>query len=328
MGGTMADKMNLYRDDAAVDTAVLAAELGAAQRLARHSRSPRTLTEYQRDWRRFCEWANARDLDPAQAEPEVLGAYVAHLVEAGRKPATITRALAAISVALAAGGRTDAPTRHPAVRAVAAGARRQLGTAQRRARPLATTDLARMSAALGTRLVDVRDRALLLVGFAAALRRSEIAALGVADMINNANGLEVRLRRSKTDQTGDGVIVPVAPATDPLCCPVRAWNTWTEAAGLTDGPAFRSVDRHGNLGPGLSDRAVSLVLTRAAERAGLDVDQLSAHSLRAGYVTTAAQRGHSERTIANVSRHRSIPVLRGYVRRGTVWQDAATNLGW
>lgn len=303
-------------------------ELQAARRLAEQSRSPRTLREYQADWDRFATWAAERHADPLLAGPELIGAYIAHLVELGRRPSTISRALAAISVTLAAAGREDHPTAHAAVRAVAAGARRQLGTGQRKARPLTPTELGRMSAALGDTLADHRDRALLLLGFAAALRRQEIVALDVEDLQIHPSGMEVTVRRSKTDQTGDGHLIPVRAATDPVCCPARAWSAWRTAVGSEGGPAFRNIDRHGNVGDRLSDRAVSLILDRAARRAGLDLDGLSAHSLRAGYVTTAAQRGHSERTIANVSRHRSIPVLRGYVRRATAWEDAATDLGW
>ncbi len=308
--------------------AMLDHELGAARELAARSRSERTLNEYRKDWDRFTSWADTRNVDPFEAGPEVFGAYVAHLVQAGRKPSTITRALASISVALAAAGRTDHPTRHPVVRAVAAGARRQLGAAQRKARPLSLTDMARMGAALGNSLADRRDRSLLLVGFAAALRRAEIASLAVTDIVEHPAGMEIHLRRSKTDQAAEGSVIPIASAVDPACCPVRAWTTWKTAAQLEDGPAFRSIDRHGNLGNGLSDRAVTLILDRTARRAGLDPTMLSAHSMRAGYITTAAQRGHSERAIANITRHHSIPVLRGYIRRASIWQDAATDLGW
>lgn len=290
--------------------------------------SYKTLDEYRRDWDRFTAWAEIRQVDLFAAGPEVIGAYVAHLVEAGRKPSTITRALSSISVALAAAGRTDNPTRHPMVRAVAAGARRQLGAAQRKARPLSPADMARMSAALGNDLAGRRDRSLLLLGFAAALRRAEIASLAVTDIVEHPAGLEVHLRRSKTDQDAEGSVIPVAAAADPVCCPVISWNAWRTAADLHAGPAFRSIDRHGNLGDRLSDRAVSVILDRAARQAGLDPTLLSAHSLRAGYVTSAAQRGHSERAIASISRHKSVPVLRGYIRRATIWQDAATDLDW
>ena len=131
-----------------------------------------------------------------------------------------------------------------------------------------------------------------------------------------------------THRAAKGSVIPVAAAAGPSCCPVIAWQAWRTAAGLHEGPALRSIDRHGNLGDGLSDRAVSVILDRTARRAGLDPTQMSAHSLRAGYVTTTAQRGHRERAIANNSRHRSVPVLRDYIRRATVWQDSATDLGW
>jgi integrase len=189
-------------------------------------------------------------------------------------------------------------------------------------------EVSRMAGALPDTLAGIRDRALLLLGFAAALRRSELANLLVEDVVEVDAGLEVTIRRSKTDQDGEGAVVPVRLARDPASCPVRAWQAWTTAADLTDGPAWRAINRHGAIGAGLSDRAITDILVRAATSAGVNTDGLSAHSLRAGYVTAAALGGASERAIAAVSRHQSVPVLRSYVRRATVWQDAATDLGW
>ena len=113
-----------------------------------------------------------------------------------------------------------------------------------------------------------------------------------------------------THRAAKGSVIPVAAAAGPSCCPVIAWQAWRTAAGLHEGPAFRSIDRHGNLGDGLSDRAVGVIHHRTARRAGLDPTLLSTHSLRAGYVvTTTAQRGHSERAIAKISCHHSVLVL-------------------
>lgn len=303
--------------------------LDTAARLIAAARSPRTTAEYRRDWARFTEWAQALGIDPRSAQPEHVAAYVGHLTDAGRKASTISRAVYALAVTFDDLGRgDDNPARHPGVRRTLKGMRRTVGTAPKRARALSTTELGRMSSHLPDTLIGQRDRALLLIGFAAALRRSEISALDAGDLTDSLSGLEVRVRRSKTDQEGEGATIPVAPSADPVCCPVLAWRTWRNAAQLEDGPAFRSIDRHGRMGGRLSARAVTTVLERSAARAGVSTDGLSAHSLRAGYVTTAAQRGHRELDIREISRHRSLTVLQGYVRRATVWQNPATDLGW
>ena len=310
-------------------TPALADDLGTAARLIAAARSPRTVQEYQRDWTRFETWAQGRGLDPASIQPEHVAAYVGHLTDAGYKASKISRAVYALAVTFDDLGRgDDNPARHPGVRRTLKGMRRTVGTTPKRARALSTTELGRISSHLPDTLIGRRDRALLLVGFAAALRRSELSALDVVDLADSLSGLEVRVRRSKTDQEGEGAVIPVAPSADPVCCPVLAWRAWRTAAQLEDGPAFVSVDRHGRKGGRLSARAVGTVLERSADRAGVPTDGLSAHSLRAGYVTTAAQRGHRELDIREISRHRSLTVLQGYVRRATVWQNPATDLGW
>jgi site-specific recombinase XerD len=310
-------------------TPALADDMAGARALLARSRAESTLAAYRRDWSRFTAWADDRGLDAERARPDDVAAYVAHLVELGRKPATIERAVVSISVAMKSLGRVDDnPTRAEVVRQVLAGMRRTLGAAQKKARPLGTAELTRLVSGCPPTRAGLRDRALLLLGFTAALRRSEVAALNVEDvLVVDDRGLEVTVRRSKTDQEGEGAVIPVRAASDPTCCPVRAWQAWRETLAYDEGPAWRSIDRHGHVGRRLSDRAVTLILDRAAGAAGVTRDRLSAHSLRAGYVTTAAQRGHSERKIANVSRHKSMPVLRGYIRRATVWDDAATDLG-
>jgi integrase len=181
----------------------------------------------------------------------------------------------------------------------------------------------------GAAVFDERLHALLLVGFAGALRRSELVALNVDDVDDHERGFTLRLRVSKTDQEREGRRIAIPRGTDPETCPVRALRAWLSAAAIGDGPLFRSVDRHGNIAPmRMSGRAVSLVIKRAAQRAGFDPDLYSGHSLRAGFATTAAANGASERAIANQTGHRSMEVLRRYIRHGTLFTDnAATMLG-
>ncbi|WP_165356834.1 site-specific integrase [Nocardioides zhouii] len=170
-----------------------------------------------------------------------------------------------------------------------------------------------------------RDRAILLVGFAGALRRSELVALRVDDVEWRDEGAVLHIRRSKADQEAAGREVALPRGKDEQSCPVDALRSWLAEGDISRGQLFRSVDRHGNVGEQLSDRAIVLVIRRAATAAGLDPDKYSGHSLRAGFATTAAAHGASERRIAVQTGHRSMEVLRGYIRHATVFTDNAVN---
>jgi integrase len=178
-----------------------------------------------------------------------------------------------------------------------------------------------MVAELGNSAIDVRDRALLLVGFAGALRRSELVALDVADVSFEKQGVVLALRRSKTNQEGNDERIAIPYGSDYTTCPVRALQTWLEL--VDDGPLFRSIDRHGNVGGRLSDHSVALVVKKLANVAGLDADKVAGHSLRSGFATSAARAGKSEAAIMRQTRHKSVTVARRYIRQGTKWDDHA-----
>ncbi len=154
-------------------------------------------------------------------------------------------------------------------------------------------------------------------------RRSELVALDVEDVAEQSQGLVVTVRRSKVDQEGAGLVRAVPFGAIPETCPVRALRAWLEAR-ITSGPLFRSVDRHGNVSAERTDGlTVARVVKRAALAAGLDPERFSGHSLRLGFVTTAARRGCSERAIANQTGHRSMLVLRRYIRRANAFEENA-----
>jgi integrase len=162
------------------------------------------------------------------------------------------------------------------------------------------------------------------------LRRSELVGLRCADIEDHDDGLVVIVRASKTDQEGQGHRVPVAKGRDRFTCPVRALRAWLAVACPEgcDGsqPIFRRVDRWGSVGSSaLTGRAVAMIVKRAAEAAGLDPERYAGHSLRAGFATTAAANGATERQIANVTRHRSMDVLRGYIREANLFADSAAD---
>lgn len=243
------------------------------------------------------------------------------------KVSTLYRRLSGISQAHQAAGH-ETPTKDAEVRLVFQGIRRTLGTGPDQKNPAITAEVRAMIETLKLdSLSGARDRALLLAGFAGAFRRSELVSLDVADVAFSADGLVVQLRRSKTDQEGQGRKVGLPFDSNPLTCPVRALRDWLERAGLSHGPIFRPIDRHGNLKPiRLTDQSVALVVKRCANAAGLDFEKYAGHSLRSGLVTAAAMADVSERSIMAQTGHKSLPVVRRYIRDGSLLQGEWTDL--
>jgi integrase len=219
----------------------------------------------------------------------------------------------------------DDATAHAAVRQVIKGARRTLTVATRNERaPLLLDDLRAMLDVLGDCAAGHRDRALLLVGFGLGSRRSELVALDVADLDWSARGVAVNIRRSKTDQTGAGRVVALPYGRQTSTCPVRALRKWLDVAGITSGPVFRSVNRHGRISADrLTDKAVALVVKAVATRADLDPSRLAGHSLRAGLVTTCALAGVTDDAIMRQTGHTSTAMVRRYTRVADAYRNNA-----
>ena len=291
-------------------------------------RATSTRAAYARDWSAWAEWCRQRGAVALPAEPEAIALYVTELA-GERHPSTINRRLAAIASVHRDAGIEPPPTAAGPVVRVMRGVRRTVGTAPRRQVTAAVTaDVRAMVEHLPPGLIGVRDRALLLVGFAGAFRRSELVALDVEDLAETDDGLVVTVRRSKTDQEGAGRQLGVPYGSQPASCPVRALRTWREASGVDVGAVWRSIDRHGRMGGRLSPAAVALVVKRAAAGAGLDPARYAGHSLRAGLATAAAAAGVSERAIMAQTGHKSLPTVRRYIRGGSLFRDnAAAQVG-
>lgn len=289
-------------------------------------RPANTTRAYGADWRTWLEFTAAKDLPATAASRGTLRAFVAHLWDVGAAPSTIDRRLAGVVVTLRREHRvTINPDDTRAARELLkdygrrAAAEQQSPRGRGQAAPLLLPDLRRISAACPDALDGIRDRALVLLGFAIAGRRSEVAGLLVRDLRDDPNGLVVEVRVSKTKPR----TVAVPYGSNPLTCPVRAWRAWAEAAGLDDpdGPAFRRVDRHGRLLGALSGAAAGEVVTRAAERAGVEA-RLTGHSVRAGLATEARRAGKDRKAIAATTGH--VPnsaVLDRYLRTVDRWSD-------
>jgi integrase len=308
---------------ATTTSAELEALADTARRYIGAAKAPATLRAYRIAWREFDSWCSQRALVALPAPPEVLALYLAD--QAGVKAtATLGLRLVAIRAAHREAGHED-PTVATVVRETWAGIRRTFGTAQHGKAPARTVELRAMLDTLDpTSTIGVRDRALLLVGFAAALRRSELVALEVADVAAREDGLVVTVRRSKTDQEGEGVQLGVPHGAHPQTCPVTAVARWLEVSGIDAGPVFRRVHPDGTIGDrALHHSNVARIVKRCAEAAGLDPAQFAGHSLRAGLITSAAEADVHERDIMRQSRHKSIPVMRRYIRGATLFRDNA-----
>lgn len=290
-----------------------------ARQYAEQAKAPNTLRAYRADLAHFSAWCRSVGEPELPATPATVAVYVARLAE-DRKTSTIQRRLVAISQVHKAMG-LESPTAHPAVRAVLKGVLRSKGSAPSQKAALGTAELRALLARTPATLIGVRDRAVLLLGFAAALRRAEIVALDVADVsLIPEQGLIVHVRRSKTDGEGRGTEIAVPHGKRPETCPVLAVRSWLQKTTLTEGPLFRPIRKGSKpTDQRLSDRAVARVVQRYAHEAGLNPGLYGGHSLRAGFVTAAAALDVAEHLIQEVTGHKSIQVLRGYVRKGAMF---------
>lgn len=307
----------------------LASIVDKARQFAANSKAANTIKAYQSDWQHFTSWCLAHNLDSMPASPGSIALYITDLTSSC-KVATITRRLAAISkVHQAAGHDSPCAMRHAVVKETLDGIKRTLGVAQIGKAALLTDALRSLVTVIPDSLIGKRDSALLLLGFAGGFRRSELVALTVADVDFAEDGAKVTLRRSKTDQEGQGRVIGVPYGSNALLCPVRVLRHWLVAAAITEGPVFRGVDRHGNVaGAALTDQMVGRVLKQYCRVAGLDASTFGAHSLRAGMATQAAINGASERSIMRQTGHKSTAMVRRYIRDSEVFRDnAAGRLG-
>jgi len=296
-----------------------------ASNLARSTRRA-----YAGDFAHFADWCTTINAPALPASAETVFLYIVSLVAdanaAGYSVATLERRLAAITYVHEVNGDGASPARHVKVRELMAGVRRAYGKAQARRDPLTTTQLAAMVAALDLdTLAGKRDRAVLLVGYAGAFRRSELAGLVLAHLDRQGDGYVVALGRTTTDrETRAGRIVGIPAFAASALCPVVALDAWLTAAQIDHGALFRRVTRHGTISAAaLSPASVALIVKRCALAAGIPAGRLAGHSLRAGHATTAAANGAPDRVIMRQTGHRSVDTLEGYAGPGRVLVDSS-----
>lgn len=299
----------------------LRATVEHARNYAVASRAASTVRAYRVAWDAWAAWCRLQGLDELPAAGESVALYAAHLAASGSAVSSIELALVAINQRHRLEGHPS-PRAHRAVSEVMRGIRRTHGVATKQKAALLVGAVKVCVKKLPSRVLGVRDRALLLVGFAGAFRRSELVDLDVEDLAFEADGVAIRIGRSKTDQEGRGRTVGVPLGRHAATCPVRALRAWLEVSGLERGALFVGLTRHGKLtGYRLSGRDVARIVKRTAARAGLDPAALAGHSLRSGFCTSAAKAGAGERQIMRQTGHKSPTMVRRYIRDAEVLAD-------
>ena len=298
--------LGLTSDDTARIAAAIDAELAESTR-----------TSYLSAWRHWEAWCRGRGIPALPTVPESLAAFLAERAEAGLCFGTLDGACSAIAHRHHQEGLPD-PTADVLVRRVRRGLRRIMGTAPRRqAHPLTVTELEQIVSTIDTgTAIGARDRAVILLGYASALRPGELSALDLADIVPKPTGILVAVRRSKTDQDGHGQLIGVARGQHRETDPIRAFDVWLKIRPAGPGALFTRVYRSGTatterIGP----RAVSRLVQARAIEAGFEGIPVTGHSLRAGHATTAAVNGAPIDRIAAQTRHRDLgTLLNHYIR--------------
>lgn len=296
----------------------------AARRYARKSRAKSTWRAYCRDWQQFEAWYGTVDLATLPAEPETIAMFVASQAADGLSPSTLARRLAAIRLVHLGAGH---PSPHNTIQVteVMLGIRRAWGKPPDRKAPAIDEEIKKMVQAVQPETnKGLRDRALLLFGFAGAFRRSELVALNTWNLEERKEGVKVTIEVSKTDQEAQGQVIAIVRQPDSPYCPVQALQDWRTVARIERGALFRRMYRSDKVGTSrLSSQSVAIIIKHYAHRVGLDSSRYSGHSLRRGFLTSAARTRASIFKMADQSRHKSLDVLRQYVQKEEMFEDNA-----
>jgi site-specific recombinase XerD len=290
------------------------------------AKSPNTVRAYKADWADFEAFCKPRQLNTLPADAGTVAQYIAKLAKRGLKASTIGRRLVALDQVHRRRG-FDAPSETSMVRFVFGGIQRDLGTKPEPKAPLLVDELERLLAILPANLLGLRDKALLLLGFAGAFRRSELVAIDIEHLERHDQGLVVHLGRTKTDPEGRGRKVGIPYGKNPERCPVLVLRAWVKAAGFRSGALFRPVNKHGQVvDRRLDDRAVAKIVQRTAKAAGLDPKRYAGHSLRSGFCTSAALAGANDRAIMKQTGHTSLQTVQRYIQDAQLFQGNAAAL--
>ncbi len=289
------------------------------------SKASHTIDAYESDWNDFVDWCEYNHESFFPAEPETIVNYINDLADYA-KANTVSRRISAISENFNASGLASNPCHSPLVKNALRGIRRTKGTFQQGKTPVLLDDLEEIFETMehidAPEIQILRDKAILLVGFMGAFRRSEISALTVENIVFSPQGMEIFVESSKADQEGQGAVVAIPFIENSKFCAVRALKGWLRYSGIQSGPIFRGFTKNLEIRKtALSDKSIAEIVKKYVTLIGLDPAMYGAHSLRHGFATTAASYGVEERNIMRQTRHHSVNMVRRYINEANKFVD-------
>ena len=278
----------------------------------KNSKANNTLRAYQSDFRDFSAFCVKNGFSPMPTQPKIVALYITNLSKSS-KFSTLKRRIASISVIHKLKGHY-LDTKHPVIMENLHGIKRTLGSRQKAKKPILINDLKLMIKVINKE--NTRDKALILVGFAGGFRRSELVNIHFEDIDLVPEGVKILIKRSKTDQSGEGIIKAIPYFDNQEFCPVLALKKYIDEK-FKDNNNTKIFD--------ISDKSVALIIKRYAEKAGLDASRYSGHSLRSGFATTAAEFGAEERNIMAMTGHKTTQMVRRYIQEANLFKNNALN---
>jgi site-specific recombinase XerD len=321
-------KNSIITTDNEISSELYQTYIEQGKKLIISSKAENTRKAYYSDWKEFSDWCREKNVSSLPAEAQTVVAYLSYLFTEKKRPSTIARKKSTISQAHAAAGY-DSPTTAKIVTDTMKGIKRELGIMRNKKNPLLAQDIQQICEKKED-LRGLRDCALLLIGFSGAFRRSELVSLNIEDVRFTREGIRVILRKSKTDQEGAGMEKGIAYGSNPDTCPVRILQDWIEAAKIREGALFRQINKHGQVSKKrlASSHSVARIVKEYVKKIGLSNTEYSGHSLRAGFATEASGNGASLDDIMRQTGHRSVEMVREYIRKQNLFKNnASTKLG-
>ena len=278
----------------------------------KNSKANNTLRAYQSDFRDFSEFCAKNGFSSMPTQPKIIALYITHLSKSS-KFSTLKRRIASISVLHKLKGHY-LDTKHPIIMENLHGIKRTLGSRQKAKKPILINDLKLIIKAIDKD--KIRDKALILIGFSGGFRRSELVNIQYDDIEFVTEGVKILIKRSKTDQSGEGSVKAIPYFDNQEFCPVVALKNYftKKFSNTNEGKIFN-----------ISDKSVALIIKRYAKKAGLDSSKYAGHSLRSGFATTAAESGAEERTIMAMTGHKSTEMVRRYIKEANIFKNNALN---
>ena len=293
------------------------------------SKANNTVRAYKSDFKDFGLFCAQNGFKSLPSEPKIVSLYLTYLSTKNAKISTLKRRLVSIGVIHKLKGHY-LDTKHPSIIENIMGIKRRKGSIQKAKKPILISDLKKIIDVIDNEdnedIKKLRDRSIILIGFSGGFRRNEIVSLDYDDLDFVEEGLKIQIRRSKTDQFGEGLVKALPYFDSPRYCPVVSLKNWMVISRINSGALFKRFTKGSKLSEyRLTDQTVALLVKKYLELVGIDSKNYSGHSLRSGFATSAAESGAEERTIMAMTGHKSTEMVRRYIKEANLFKNNALN---